>query len=271
MDNPFWKSHWLDGQPLSLRFPLLYKHSINKATSVRDALTDRGWVANIKRNPSRATLTEYLQLWALLESAAPTLLDDEEDKVIWRLTSSGKYTASSAYHALLYGHIPSQALHQVWNSKAIPKCRMHAWLLLRERCLTADNLAKRGWPHDPICKLCFIHPETAVHLAATCSYTTQVWSEVLQKVSLPAVLGPTTSTLNLQDWWLACSKLAPPNIVDRWRSVALLSWWMLWKERNNRIFNNKASPPAVLAEKIVTEISLWRIAGVLGSSWPESE
>ena len=40
--------------------------------------------------------------------------------------------------------------------------------------LTADTLAIRGWPHDPICKLCHNHPETVRHLLLDCSFTTTV-------------------------------------------------------------------------------------------------
>ena len=233
----------------------MFKHSNKKSICVRDALNDRGWVANIRRNPTRAVLTEYLHLWPLLDSRTTQLLGQEEDTVTWRWTANGKYSASSVYQALLLGRIPSPILSQVWKTKATPKCRMHAWLLLRNKCLTADNLAKRGWPHDPICKLCFIHPETAVHLAATCSYSQQVWQEVLRKVSLPAFLGPSPTIQGLQEWWKTCASVPAPRIIDRWRSVALLTWWLLWKERNNKVFNCKASPATATIDKITAEIT----------------
>jgi purine-cytosine permease-like protein len=36
--------------------------------------------------------------------------------------------------------------------------------VLHGKALTADNLAVREWPHNPICKLCMIHQETVQHL-----------------------------------------------------------------------------------------------------------
>ena len=197
---------------------------------------------------------------------APTQFDDEEDSLTWRLTSNGKFSVSSAYHAQLLGHIPSVIFPQVWRTKATPKCRLHAWLFMHNKALTADNLAKRGWPHDPICKLCHIQPETAVHIAATCSYSRQVWQDVLGKLSLPSGLAPDPSCRYLQDWWQHCSRSVPANIADTWHSLALLSWRILWKERNNRVFNNKAISAHTIADNIVTELNHWRVAGVLGAS-----
>ena len=95
---------------------------------------------------------------------------------------------------------------------------------------------------------------------------------VLTKLQLPLVAAPRQSTSNLQDWWISISNtLHAPMIVKRWRSVALLCWWMLWKERNNRIFNQSARNPQVLGEKIISEFRLWRSAGLLGTVWPEGE
>jgi hypothetical protein len=46
---------------------------------------------------------------------------------------------------------------------------------------------------------------------------------------------------------------------------------MLWKERNNCIFNNVACTEASLTDKIAAELDQWCAAGVLGMSWPAGE
>lgn len=152
---------------------------------------------------------------------------------------------------MLIGRIPSPVISQVWKTKATPKCRIRAWLLLHSKCLTADNLAKRGWPHNPICKLCHIHPETTAHLPVACSYSRQ---EALGKLSLPARFVPTSSCIQLKAWWQSCSFMAPAKIFERWQTVPLLTWWQIWKERNDRIFN-KASTAAIV-DKIITELTI---------------
>ena len=46
-----------------------------------------------------------------------------------------------------------------------------------------------------------------------------------------------------------------------WRSVMALVWWMLWKERNERIFRNTSCTSARLFEKIQLEAQDWVDAG----------
>jgi hypothetical protein len=47
-DTSFWNSHWLQGLPLRLRLPALFKHSKLRNSSVREALQDRKWISAIK-------------------------------------------------------------------------------------------------------------------------------------------------------------------------------------------------------------------------------
>ena len=52
------------------------------------------------------------------------------------------------------------------------------WLAVHGKLLRADNLAIRGWPNDPICKLCRIHPETIQHLQLECSFSAVVKEKI---------------------------------------------------------------------------------------------
>ncbi|CAM0958165.1 unnamed protein product [Alopecurus aequalis] len=271
ISTSFWKSHWCSVTPLCSLYPKLFKHSRHRNASVRQALPGRAWISSIKPNPSPEVLAEYLALWAHLDPLASTTFNDQPDSVRWKWTESGIYSASSTYNFLLNGHHPTEALADLWKVKAIPKCRIHAWLLLRSRVLTADNLASRGWPHDPLCKLCNSHFETGNHLFASCSYSRSVWSATLARLHLPAQLTPTADTEGLQEWWTVSSQLVPAALRCRWQSVVLLTWWYIWKERNNRIFNNKARLATDLVQKITSELAEWRRAGVLKQSWPIEE
>jgi hypothetical protein len=51
----------------------------------------------------------------------------------------------SHYSMQLQGRIHSAVLLQVWKAKATPKRRLQTWLLMQDKCLTVDNLGKRGW------------------------------------------------------------------------------------------------------------------------------
>jgi hypothetical protein len=45
------------------------------------------------------------------------------------------------------------------------------------------------------------------------------------------------------------------------KTAVTLITWELWKERNDRIFNNKASMPMAVVEKIKEESKIWILAG----------
>ena len=136
-------------------------------------------------------------------------------------------------------------------------------MLFHNKCLTADNLAKRVWPHNTTCPFCNTDPETAVHLHISCSYAQDCWSQVLARTSMPALLMPSPNSESVISCWSSIATLAPANIIRRWRSLALITWWNLWKARNDRIFNNKLVSSSDLADTILQELAQWRAAGIL--------
>jgi hypothetical protein len=44
-------------------------------------------------------------------------------------------------------------------------------------------------------------------------------------------------------------------------SLAMLILWEVWKERNNRVFNNKRAPSQVVFDRVKAEARLWVLAG----------
>jgi hypothetical protein len=56
-----------------------------------------------------------------------------------------------------------------------------SWILLQHKILTANKLTKRGWPHNPVCKLCHTSPETLMHLCMDCPFTRAVWSHTTHR------------------------------------------------------------------------------------------
>ena len=269
-NSSFWHSNWHSSCTFAVQFPNLFKHSRQRQITVRNALSQNGWIAQIKANPPRQVLVEYIQLWCMVENLLFEF-DNQPDKIIWRWTSDGVYTPASAYNFLFQCRSPNNHLADIWKIKATPKCKLHAWILLRNRALTADNLAKRGWPHDDKCKLCNSETETALHLFVACSFSQAVWTQVIARSALPVIFTLPTQDSSLKCWWLSSLQNLPNQIKLRWQSLALLTWWFLWKERNNRIFNNKARVSADLVDKIILELNDWRSAGILKTSWPQRE
>jgi hypothetical protein len=94
---------------------------------------------------------------------------DREDTITWRWTTDGEYTTKSAYCIQFEGTFSKLKLTPIWKAKAKPKCRFFVWTLLHKKILVANNLMKRHWPNDPICKLCGNDLETLMHLCKDCA------------------------------------------------------------------------------------------------------
>jgi hypothetical protein len=47
------------------------------------------------------------------------------------------------------------------------------------------------------------------------------------------------------DWWLAAQKKTPKDCCRAFDTMAMLACWMLWKERNARVFKTTLSPKLV--------------------------
>lgn len=68
--------------------------------------------------------------------------------IIWRWTSSGKYSAKSAYLAQFSGRIESRAACLIWKTWAPSKCKNFTWLLLQNRIWTTNRLQLQQWPNN---------------------------------------------------------------------------------------------------------------------------
>ena len=158
------------------------------------------------------------------------------------------------------GRTRSTLLLTVWDSDAPLKCNFFAWLACLNRCLTADNMLKHGWPCDPICPLCRSCNEPSLQILLHCPFSCQVWCLVQMKLQITLNPRPTAaSSLNL--WWLDQIHNKPKEAARSMNTVINLVCWSLWKERNARVFNNLLSPPSVVFSKVVEEATVWLAAG----------
>jgi exonuclease III len=232
----FWHDNWSGRGPIRSWAPELFKIATRKNRSVNKEMHDNNWIRSIARLSSPAQLIEYINLWMLLSE---THLDPgHRDTISWKWTADGSYTASSAYMAQFHGSFNTFSTDKIWKAHAEPKCRFFSWLVLQGRILTADNLAKRGWPHDPICQLCLCAPETPTHLCKDCPFTMAIWNQVRTWLGMGvAPSQPVSNFPSIDAWWDAMLIGASKTDARRLSGRFLYVIWNAWKERNRRIFN----------------------------------
>eukprot|EP00253_Pinus_taeda_P012763 PITA_12763 len=166
---------------------------------------------------------------------------DQHDKLHWGQTPKGMFTTKEAHHIR---YTPAQAnkdklWDQVWKPGIWPKVSTFLWLLGKQRILTWDKLQKRGFIGPSRCPNCNLNAEIDVHLMDTCPLATQLWEKIdncnrrfgrrqgdIAKTIINWPRNPFQSSL----------------LNSLWNLIPGFSYWILWKERNNRVFNNSSKP-----------------------------
>jgi len=229
--------------------------------SVLEALINEKWIEDIQGSISPEALMEYLVLWDVISEV--DLHVGVQDKHIWRLSTSGQYTARSAYDALFQGGIYFRPYERIWKSWAPPKCRFFMWLVAHNRCWTADRLARRGLQHPDKCLLCDQEDENIQHLLIGCVVARQFWYSLLHSIGL-SQLSPAVNDSPFDAWWERVAAAVTGDVQRGLNSLIILGAWCIWKHRNNCVFNGASPSVASMLSMARDEAHLWTLAGAKG-------
>lgn len=140
-----------------------------------------------------------------------------------------------------------------WDSKAPLKCKLFIWLACRERCWTADKLAKRGMEHPVACPLCDQLPENINHLLLGCVFSREVWYNFFRHWGKENWTPNAESSL--PEWWSSIS--SDGRTKKDLATVITLVCWMLWKHRNGVVFDKKSPSLARVKAEMAEESLNW--------------
>ena len=175
----FWKDKWLDGKRIQeitpLVFALVPQRRSNKRT-VLEALTEEKWTEDIQGEICMTALNQYLNLWDVMNSVE--LNENIPDKHIWRLSSSGKYTAKSAYDTLFPGAIFFEPYENL-EILGTPQMQIFYVVSCSQQMLDGGQIGKEGLPHPEQCILCDQQEETIHHLLVGCVFSRDFWFSLL--------------------------------------------------------------------------------------------
>jgi hypothetical protein len=118
----------------------------------------------------------------------------------------------------LQGPIPG--CDRLWGTWAPLRVMIFLWLALRRRRWTADRRRWHGLNAPDHCHPCDQEPETIDHIVASCSFSRQVWWNIL------AVLGANAAQIgrsSILDWWDAWRR-AGTATKGRERTLSSRSW-----------------------------------------------
>ncbi|CAM0906467.1 unnamed protein product [Alopecurus aequalis] len=258
----FWRDRWIDGSSVEQIAPALLQlvKPADRSMLVAEALPGHRWIQLIRGTPSIQAIAEFLGLWEVLRLR--TLSVDGGDQVSWRLSANGKYFAKTAYGAFFFGRECAPAAAELWSAGAPLVHKLHMWFALKDRLWTADRLSRRGMDHPPCCALCCQEDETASHLTLQCSFSRQVWHDILTAYGLQHLTPDVDSCL--QVWWSSLSNATSGTLRKEVNSLVILVAHSLWLERNSRVFDKVATMATECRRRILVEFEGWKAAGLCG-------
>jgi len=186
------------------------------------------------------------------------LQEQVHDKWRWLLDPIHGYLVRGVYRFLTTSDEPvvRDIVDDVWHKHIPSKVSLFVWRLLRNRLPTKENLARRSiLPSTELaCTANYGNSETAHRIFIGCGIADCVWLHVRAWLGICSV-APNV----LRHHFVQFSYMAgmPRSSHIFFKVVWLACVWILWKERNHRIFKNMAFDPSVLIEKVKLNSFLW--------------
>lgn len=240
-----WEDSWAGCGELA---PLISYRSIHTrgftiSTTVRDFLT---------------TVAEWPEEWVVRQPVLstvplPVLCDTQRDILQWRSCGGDlvDFSVKEAYASLDGAHSTIAWTSRVWFAGHIPKHAFCLWIACLNRHPTHDRML--NWKNDPPdwkCSLCGVCMDSHDHLFFCCSYSTVVWQIVTNDVGWSNA--PTSWNTMVEV--LADDNVAPKKLIYKLALAA--SVYMIWRERNGRIFTEDRKPAQILAKEILSVVGM---------------
>jgi len=252
-DTFFWHDIWVGEVPLKLKFPRLYELTLNKECSVAEAKRNLCAVGGVERVWRRHLIAwdeeSVMECSILLDNTV--LQDNVLDAWRWLLDPIHGYSVKGAYHFLTTTGAPldRNTVDDVWHKHIPSKVSVFVWQLLRDRLPTKDNLVRRQIvpTTDTVCTTGCGGLETLAHLFLHCDIFSSLWHYVWRWLHITWV-----SPGNIRQYFLHFTSMAGlPRFTHTFMKVIwFASVLVIWKERNNRVFQNAVTIPSVLVEQV---------------------
>jgi hypothetical protein len=260
LDTKFWLDIWVGEQSLRDRFPRIFGISNQQEGSIASlgGWADGGWVWNFewRRQFFEWEQPLYHQLIQSIDHFQPTT---QEDKWLWKENLEDGFTVKSCYDLLHrtfnapieIGSLKKYVFSNIWRCAAPSKVCAFSWQMVLGRIPTKDNLRKRNMLRgDQVsCSLCTTAAvETPSHLFLHCPCVSKDWYAIMNWLGLILISPPNMEISMAMFAGCGREKVSKAGLILVWNSVM----WVVWKMRNDCIFNNKV----VVVEDMVEQVQL---------------
>ncbi|XP_021984993.1 uncharacterized protein LOC110880862 [Helianthus annuus] len=201
-----------------------------------------GW----RSNPS--TPEEVTELFGLLNDIHDFVWRGGEDDWKWKFDKDGLFSVSSVKKLLSSNNMgdPNSSFKCFkWKGWMPLKCKIMVWRDARNRLPTIAELIKRGVSiQHCCCSFCDEVMEITLHLFTGCMFSQEVWFRIEAWCRIQhGCIFDISYLLQLLER-NASSKESRHTL----RGIVYATFWVLWNERNDRIFNKKRRKPCEVVE-----------------------
>lgn len=203
----------------------------------------------------REAITQYT-IHELPDSHEVPLLNDEADELQWRLTSDGRYSAKSIYSTMATSGLIGCRFATIWKYAIPPSVKVFLFLLLNDRLLTKEVMIRRHFNCSAMCILCDAdNLESAIHLFLQCPFAIEIWEGLCNYLGCHMPIG----AQSVQDLWYDASIRYRGNVraKKRWDVFFAAGCWAIWRQRNQKIFEQRGASADVVIQWIIREATLW--------------
>jgi hypothetical protein len=232
----FWDDVWCGESALKEAFPVLYGLSGDRDACVADHMDFSSgslqWDVSFLRAAHDWEVVVFASFYSLLYSSSRSRVG--EDKLWWTPSHKGKFDVRSFYKALVCKDTVSFPWKSIWRTKVPLKVAFFGWSAAQGKILTLDNLRKRQVTVVNRCCLCKRDGESVDHLLIHCDIAQALWTALFSRFGLSWVM-PLRVVDLFACWWTGGRSR---NAVV-WKMVPSCLMWCLWRERNDRTFEDQ--------------------------------
>ncbi|XP_071728774.1 uncharacterized protein [Rutidosis leptorrhynchoides] len=257
-DILFWDDIWVGEQCFKDKFPRLHRLEINKNAQVKDrvvwsssgAALDWQWC----REPRGTNVDDIQELVRIINGVV--LADSGRNKWKWVFSGDGKYNTKILADKIddkLYGGNSYDS--ETDRNRLLPQSiGIFVWRAKRRLLPVIIELENRGINlHSVRCPMCDEDVETLDHALVLCKFSQVVWENIFRWWGL----APFSSTCVADLFNGAGQNIRRHLGKSLWQAVEWVTGYLLWKNRNQKVYHNNSRSTATLVNDIQVKSYEW--------------
>ncbi|GJW48999.1 RNA-directed DNA polymerase, eukaryota [Tanacetum coccineum] len=172
-----------------------------------------------------------------------------QDRWYWSLMGTSIFSVKSVRNFIDDFMLVSDEVPTRWVKMIPIKVNVFAWRVRMDKLPIRLNLSLRGmYIPSILCPICDLEVESISHLLFSCSMARDILSKVFQWWSLDS-----TSFLSYEDWlsWFTDIRISK-QVKSVLEGVFYVTWWQIWRFRNNLLFGLTVPRKSTIFDDIVT-------------------